>query len=76
MRIPQVVLLVLGYYVRKSLCQCDQYPAYLANYTGCGSIATQWNQVAQLAVARNKSGPVNSAITFFLLSQVRSAVQE
>eukprot|EP00884_Botryococcus_braunii_P016042 jgi/Botrbrau1/3120/Bobra.0070s0094.1 len=69
MRSPQGVLLVLAASFAIVSSQNITYPVYLANSTTYGSIATQWNQVAQLAVARNRSGPINAATTFFLLSQ-------
>jgi hypothetical protein len=50
-------------------------PSYLVNVTNYGTIATQWNQVGQLAVKRNNSGPINAAATFFLLSQVQYSKQ-
>ncbi len=56
-------------------CADPLYP-YLSNTTTYGSIATQWNQVAQLAVARNFSGPVGSAVTFFFLGQVRPVLYQ
>ncbi len=68
MQSQQALILVLIFGVAAVFCQ--NYPQYLVNDTSYGSIATQWNQVAQLAVARNRSGPVNAATTFFLLSQV------
>lgn len=68
MQSQQALVLVLILGVAAVFSQ--NYPQYLVNNTNYGSIATQWNQVAQLAVARNRSGPVNAATTFFLLTQV------